>query len=526
MLTEGWDANTVTHILGVRAFGTQLLCEQVVGRGLRRMSYATEPRTLQMNGSTVAYDAFPVEYAEVYGVPFSFIPAAGSHAEPKPGPMPTRVRALEDRIACEIAFPRLIGYRYDLPYEKLSARYTEDSHLALTTQDVPTKTENAPIIGESSIHTLDDLKRLREQEIAFRLARLVLEKYFQDDEGSRKFWLFPQLLRVAKEWMDACLTCKDNTFPQLLDLVEPAHDAADRIYRAIVASEEGEKAIKPLLRPYDTVGSTRFVDFDTTRPTYATRPDKCHISHVVGDTETWEQKMAQVLEDMDEVICYVKNQNLGFTIPYTLDGEERNYIPDFIARVRDRPFQEGTDAPEDLLNLLIEVSGEKKKDKAAKVATARNLWVPAVNNHGGFGRWAFLEISDPWDAENTIRALLANPIKSEVPQTTETMLSFSHEEQRRIMRVRNADPALKPEGPSEPVSWITKTPGVCGGDACIRHTRITVWGLVAWRRLGLSDAEIRRHVPAVTQEDLAVAWDYYEHNREEIDQAIRENEEA
>ncbi len=106
--------------------------------------------------------------------------------------------------------------------------------------------------------------------------------------------------------------------------------------------------------------------------------------------------MAQVLEEMDEVVCYVKNHNLNFTIPYTLDGEDRNYIPDFIVRVRD--------GNEDLLNLIVEVTGEKKKDKAAKVATARTLWIPAVNNHGGFGRWAFLEISDPWDAKNTIRS--------------------------------------------------------------------------------------------------------------------------
>jgi type III restriction enzyme len=58
------------------------------------------------------------------------------------------------------------------------------------------------------------------------------------------------------------------------------------------------------------------------------------------------------------------------------------------------------------LNLILEVSGEPRKDKAAKVATARTLWVPAVNNHGGFGRWAFVEIADPWDAGNTIRASL------------------------------------------------------------------------------------------------------------------------
>ena len=184
----------------------------------------------------------------------------------------------------------------------------------------------------------------------------------------------------------------------LLLLKEFAHDAADRIYNAIVASTDGTAALKPILRPYDTIGSTRYVDFDTTRPVYATRVDKCHISHVVADTDSWEQKMAEALEDMPEVIRYIKNHNLGFTIPYTLNGEEKNYIPDFIACIDDGR------GPSDLLNLIVEVTGEKKKDKAAKVATARTLWIPAVNNHGGFGRWAFLEIDDPWDGKNEIRA--------------------------------------------------------------------------------------------------------------------------
>ena len=107
------------------------------------------------------------------------------------------------------------------------------------------------------------------------------------------------------------------------------------------------------------------MDFDTTRPVYATDPDKCHISHVVADTDSWEQKMAQALEEMPEVVRYVKNQNLGFTIPYTLNGEEHQYIPDFIACLDDGR------GPDDLLNLIVEVSGEAKKDKAAKVATAR-----------------------------------------------------------------------------------------------------------------------------------------------------------
>jgi type III restriction enzyme len=166
------------------------------------------------------------------------------------------------------------------------------------------------------------------------------------------------------------------------------------------------RVLLPILQPYDSVGSTSYVDFDTTRPVMVTDPEKCHISHVVCDTDSWEQKMAQTLEDMDEVASYVKNHNLGFFIPYTYEGGAHNYIPDFIARLR---------GPDDSkpLNLIIEVSGEPKSEKAAKVETARSLWVPAVNNDGRYGRWEFIEISDPWDAKNTIRAhLAATPAES------------------------------------------------------------------------------------------------------------------
>jgi len=227
-----------------------------------------------------------------------------------------------------------------------------------------------------------------------------LETYFKDDQGNGKPWLFPQILHITKRWLSECVILKDNTFPQLLLLIEFAHHAADRVYKAIVASNEGEKALKPILKPYDTVGSTRYVDFDTTRSVYATDPSRCHISHIVADTDSWEQKMASALEEMDEVICYAKNYNLGFTIPYTINGEEHNFIPDFLVRVDDG---NGRDNP---VNLIVEVTGEHKKDKAIKVSTARTLWIPAINNYGGYGRWAFIEITDPWDAKNTIRATL------------------------------------------------------------------------------------------------------------------------
>jgi len=400
MLTEGWDANTVTHVLGIRAFGTQLLCEQVVGRGLRRISYDTEIQQVHINGNVVEIEAFPVEYAEVYGVPFSFIPTRGTAGQGNPPKRPTRVRALEERIESEITFPRLLGYRYDLPVDRLNVEFKPDSHMAISTQDFPTRNVNAPIIGESSLHTLYDLSLRREQEVDFRLARRVLERYCRDYDGDERPWLFPQLLKIVAEWRQTCLTLKDDMFVQALLFVEVADKAAEKIYGAIVQSSEGDKAIKPIYRPYDTVGSTRYVDFDTARPVYPTHPDKCHISHVVADTDSWEQKMAQALEDMDEVVRYVKNHNLGFTIPYTHAGRERQYTPDFIGHIEDGH------GPDDLLQLIIEVSGEAKETKAAKVATARNLWIPALNNDGQHGRWDFIEISDPWDAKNTIRAFL------------------------------------------------------------------------------------------------------------------------
>jgi type III restriction enzyme len=399
MLTEGWDANTVTHILGVRAFGTQLLCEQVVGRGLRRMSYAVEQRSLEVNGQVCEIEAFQPEYAEVYGVPFSFIPSAGSAVTPTPPARFTRVRALDERIACEITFPRIVGYRYELPGEKLSATFDEDARHVLSTADLPTRTEVSSIIGESNRHTLYGLKDKRLQAVDFDLARRVLETYFRDNDGNAHPWLFPQLWAITRRWRETCLICHDDTFPQMLLIAENAHDAADKVYHAIIQATAGESRLLPTPRPYDPIGSTRYVDFDTSRETYKTAAHKCHVSHVVLDSG-WEAKMAETLEEMDEVACYVKNYQLGFNIPYTLEGQSHSYVPDYLVCVDDGC---GSD---DLLTLIVEVSGEARKDKAAKTATARHLWVPAVNNAGIYGRWAFIEVTDPWDAANTIRAFL------------------------------------------------------------------------------------------------------------------------
>ncbi len=326
MLTEGWDADTVTHILGVRAFGTQLLCEQVVGRALRRMSYSAtkDPETGE--------DRFSPEYAEVYGIPFSFIPAAGATKEAEPGPMPTRVRSLEDRLASLIRFPRLLGYRYELPDARLTSKFTEASHYRLDSSSVPTETELSDFTGSSTHHTLDSLRGERENAVAFELAKAALERYLRDSEDKLQPWLFPQVLEIAKRWIAECLECKDNTFPQLLMFGRNKSAAIDRIFHSMLPPDEaGTPRVLPIAQPYDTLGSTRYVDFFTTRPTFATLAAKCHVSHVVADTDSWEQNVAYKLERMDEVLHYVKNDHLGFTIPYTFEGNEKQYVPDFIA---------------------------------------------------------------------------------------------------------------------------------------------------------------------------------------------------
>jgi type III restriction enzyme len=385
MLTEGWDANTVTHILGVRAFGTQLLCEQVVGRALRRMSYAANDD-----------DMFEAEYAEVYGVPFSFIPSTGGTGSTSPPKLATRVRAMADREQrCEIVFPRLVGYRYELPDAPLRAEFTDDSLLAIDTRMQPSWTEVTGVTGASERRETYDATT-RKNAVAFQLSVDTLS-WLRDDDHNAKPWLFPQLLEITKTWMDACVSLKDGVTIAYL-LADPWRgDAARKIFRAIVTSDPGEERLKPILRTYDAIGSTRDVDFDTTKPTYSTDPAKCHVSHVVADTGSWEQKMAQNLEELDEVVRYVKNANLGFAIPYTIDGQEKAYHPDFIACVDDGH------GPDDLLNLIVEVSGENRRDKREKIETAKSLWVPAVNNAGRYGRWAFFNSDDPWSAMKLIR---------------------------------------------------------------------------------------------------------------------------
>ncbi len=381
MLTEGWDCNTVTHILGVRAFGTRLLCEQVMGRGLRRRSY------------TVGADGrLTPEYADIFGVPFSGFPVAGlpeerAPATPRPG---KTVRAVPERLTdspwLEVTFPRVIGYRFDVPAERLSAKFDTTHRIVLTTQDIPTTTLNAPIVGEQAELTLEEAKTLRPQTVAFLLATHLQQHHFPD-----KPWLFPQLLDIARAWLgdpdgdSPCVEYGDDTFPGLLVFGEKKAAVGEKIARAIIAASGGAQRLRAELQPDDALGTTAGVSFDTVKDCWTTDPAKCHLNLVPQDSD-WETIVCAKLEEMDEVRAYAKNQGIGFRIPYTCDGRPGNYYPDLIVKIDDGR------GITDLLNLVLEVSGQKKKEKDAKVQTAKTMWVPGVNNLGTFGRWAFLEI--------------------------------------------------------------------------------------------------------------------------------------
>ncbi len=418
MLSEGWDARRVTHILGVRAFSTQLLCEQVVGRGLRRSTYDFEKTTIKVNGNDIELETFPPEYAEVYGVPFSFIPATGSGRAIQPNPV-IEVKALPERKAkCEITFPRIAGYRPCLPYEKLDATFTEDSHYELSTAEIPSRIEIEAITGTVIEVESPFLKKFRQQETEFYLTKVLMDNYLCDTEKDAKWWLFPELLRITRRWMKDCVTYKDNTHPQFFHVGEIARKAAFRIHMGILNAEKrsegadsvdtaSEKTFLPIFAQSSHLkgctGSTSDVLFETSRPTWETKPDKCHISHVVADTDSWEQKSAQALEQMDEVIAYVKNHYLDFTIPYIdHNGERRQYVPDFIVRIRSGE----SNSTDGIVNLILEVSGMPREDKVQKVNTIKNMWLPAVNGCGEFGKWEFLEITDPWNIQNSIRQFL------------------------------------------------------------------------------------------------------------------------
>lgn len=388
MLTEGWDCNTVTHVLGVRAFGTQLLCEQVIGRALRRQSY-------ELNDE----DLFNVEYADILGIPFDFT-AKPVIAPPQPPRETVQVKAVRpERDPLEIRFPRVNGYRVELPEERLNATFTPDSILELTPDLIgPTINRNEGIIGEGVDLTLKHTGDMRSSTLLFHLTKRRLETKWRDPGEEPKLHLFGQLKRISRDWLENCLHCKGGTYPAQLMYQELADMACERITAAITSTMMGENPVKAVLDPYNPTGSTMHVHFSTSKKRrWETDSRKCHINWVVLDSE-WEAEFCRVAEAHPRVIAYVKNHGLGLEVPYKYGSETRRYLPDFIVQVDDGR------GPADPLNLIVEIKGYRREDAKDKAITMETYWIPGVNNLGSFGRWAFAEFTDVYEMQTDFAA--------------------------------------------------------------------------------------------------------------------------
>jgi len=401
MLTEGWDANTVTHVLGVRAFGTQLLCEQVIGRGLRRQSYDLNEDGL-----------FNVEYADVLGIPFDFT-AKPVVAPPQPPRETIHVKAVRpERDHLEIKFPRVEGYRVELPAERLTAEFNDDSILELTPDLVgPSITKNQGIIGEDVDLSLEHLEDMRRSTLLFHVTKRLIYTKWRDPGDEPKLHLFGQLKRITKQWLDNCLICKGGTYPAQLIYQELADMACERITAGITRSLLGEQPIKAVIDPYNPTGSTIHVNFNTSKISrWEADARRCHINWIILDSD-WEGEFCRVAESHPRVKAYVKNHNLGLEVPYRYGSEKRIYLPDFIVLVED--------GQEDPLHLIVEIKGYRREDAKEKKATMETYWVPGVNSLGKYGRWAFAEFTEIYQIESDFK----DKVESEFNKTIDEAIA-------------------------------------------------------------------------------------------------------
>ncbi|MCC5972109.1 MAG: DEAD/DEAH box helicase family protein [Pararhodobacter sp.] len=395
MLTEGWDANNVTHILGLRAFGTKLICEQVIGRALRRLSYDVDDEGL-----------FRTEYADIMGIDGLNFSDGPRVAPPQPPRDIISVRAVSpERDALEITFPRVQGYTADLPPDRLDADFSNLEPYVLTPEKVSaTVVTMQGIVGASEKLTLEYLKVQRNSTIAANIAKHMIFEKLRDANEAPRMHLFPAAKRIVNQWLnEGHLVTKNGTMPAQLLYRELADEVCDIIFGALIDKPGGERILRAVLDPYNPLGSTRDVNFNTSKATrYHPRPDKSHINWIITDSD-WEDKLAAAIEDHPRVSAYTKNHNLGFEIPYLVEGSPRAYRPDFLIRL---------DTPEPT-TLIVEVKGFRGHDAMLKADTARSKWVPAINRLGRFGRWSFAELRSVHDFGPELDAAIAELLQGE-----------------------------------------------------------------------------------------------------------------
>lgn len=395
MLTEGWDCNTVTHIIGIRPFMSQLLCEQVVGRGLRRASYEVGP-----DGK------FTEEVAEVLGVPFEVIPfKAEPGGSPAARPKRYHIHALPERAALEIRFPRVIGYtqavrnRVTLDWAKLPRMpLFEPSRIPPEYQQKGmslSASGRATLTGPGAISTVnlaEHRARVRLQQVVFDVAAGLTKHYAaQATCQVPRHVLFRQLAQIVERYVSEYV--EENPPADKRDIaLSPYYGWLVEILAENLRPDtrEGEAPEVPIYEENRPPGTTAEVDFWTSRePREVVRS---HVNYVVPDTERWEQSAAYVLDGHERVAAFVKNAGLGFAIPYLHNGQDHEYVPDFIVRLNGATPR----------HLILEVKGWDQR--AAIKAAAAQRWVAAVNADGQYGAWAYAVAYAP----NEVSGILAS----------------------------------------------------------------------------------------------------------------------
>lgn len=387
MLSEGWDAKTVTHIMGLRAFTSQLLCEQVVGRGLRRTAY-------ELNAEGV----FDPEYVNIFGVPFTFLPHETKEGEvPKPPKPKTTVEPDRTKAQYELSWPSLV--RIDHTYRpRLSLDWAQVQPLELNATYTAKLAELAPILeGKPDVTRVSqiDLERLarefRTQKIVFEAARDVYEQMQRDWKGSKAI-LLAQLVRLVEEFVQSNrisisppLFYQDDLKRRLIITLNMTK-VVQHIWEAI--RFENTETLEPVFDQARPIRSTGDMGtWYTGRP--CERTAHSHINVCVYDS-TWEASEAFALDHSEDVDAWVKNDHLGFEVLYVYRGVVKKYRPDFIVRMKSGE------------HLAIEVKGmDTEQDRVKR--RALNDWVSAVNAHGGFGIWHWAVSHNPGDIHDILR---------------------------------------------------------------------------------------------------------------------------
>ena len=389
MLSEGWDAKTVTHIMGLRAFTSQLLCEQVVGRGLRRTSYETDPET----------GFFQAEYVNIFGVPFTFLPHEGGGDEPPPPPPApkTRIEALSDRKNYEINWPNVV--RIDHEYRPtLTLDLAKAKPLTLDAYETPTLAELAPIIeGKPDVTQITEIslrelgERFRLQKIIFSAASEIYEQMKSTWKGSREY-LLAQVIRLVEKYIESD---KIRILPPLFN--------QDDLRRRIIITLHMSSVSEHLKQAIHFENTKALIPiFDTERPIRATgdmlpwytgkaceHTKHSHINMCVFDSR-WEASESFELDRSPLVAAWVKNDHLGFEITYSFKGIIRKFRPDYLVRLSNQKM------------LVLEIKGQDNQEQQTKREFLTE-WVRAVNGHAAFGMWASDVSHNPTDIHEILQ---------------------------------------------------------------------------------------------------------------------------